>query len=212
MSNHRFITNKMCPYAQKVWIALEVFDIPYSLTEVSLYGLNGKPSWFLKLNPRGTVPVLLNESSGEVYPDSDMILDYLNRDTSDSTLKNIEVWKEMINTRLIPVGKRAVLNGSKKSMQELKDVLLDMESLINIKYETGDGNHKSANDNSCSIWLSGGQEPNIADCSAFPFVWRLQEEFHLIDEDYGLLHEWLKCCSNKQSFQKTVQASWWWWW
>ena len=106
MSQHKFVTNKMCPYAQKVWIALEVFDVPYSLTEVSLYGPNGKPSWFLKLNPRGTVPVLLNKDSGEVYPDSDLILNYfLNLDKSESSLKEIKSWRNVLNARLIPIGK-----------------------------------------------------------------------------------------------------------
>lgn len=212
MSKHKFVTNKMCPYAQKVWIALEVLDIPYSLTEVSLYGANGKPSWFLKLNPRGTVPVLLNEDSGEVYPDSDLILDYLNRVTSESTLKNIEAWRDIVNNRLIPIGKHAVLNGSTKSIQELRDVLFDMESLINIKHKIDQGNYETVNYESCATWLSAGKEPNIADCSAFPFVWRLQEEFQLINSDYELLNDWLQSCSNTQSFQKTIQASWWWWW
>jgi hypothetical protein len=212
MSQYKFVTNKMCPYAQKVWIALEVFDVPYSLTEVSLYGPNGKPSWFLKLNPRGTVPVLLNEDSGEVYPDSDLILDYLNLDKSESSLKEIESWRNVLNARLIPIGKRAVLNGSKKSLHELKEVLLDMELLLKIKYEMSEGSYVKTDDKPCTVWLSGGKEPNVADCSVFPFIWRLQEEFHLIDEDFVLLHDWLQSCSNSQSFKKTIQSSWWWWW
>ena len=38
----RFITNKMCPFAQKAYIALEVANAPYEMEEISLYGPNGK--------------------------------------------------------------------------------------------------------------------------------------------------------------------------
>ena len=49
-SQHRW-----CPYAHRVWLALEVKQLPYKLVEIDLYG--GKPSWFLELNPAGLVPV-----------------------------------------------------------------------------------------------------------------------------------------------------------
>ena len=38
----RFITNKMCPFAQKAYIALEVSNAPYEMEEISLYGAGGK--------------------------------------------------------------------------------------------------------------------------------------------------------------------------
>jgi hypothetical protein len=164
---------------------------------VSLYGPNGKPSWFLKLNPRGTVPVLLNEDSGEVYPDSDLILDYLNLDKSESSLKEIESWRNVLNARLIPIGKRAVLNGSKKSLHELKEVLLDMELLLKIKYEMSEGSYVKTDDKPCTVWLSGGKEPNVADCSVFPFIWRLQEEYYsMIGYSLVPIHNHLKRRSN----------------
>ena len=50
LSQHRW-----CPYAHRVWLALEVKRLPYKLVEIDLYG--GKPSWFLELNPAGLVPV-----------------------------------------------------------------------------------------------------------------------------------------------------------
>lgn len=48
---YRFITNPMCPFAQKVWIAFECGNISYQREEISLYGSGGKPDWFWKLNP-----------------------------------------------------------------------------------------------------------------------------------------------------------------
>jgi glutathione S-transferase len=46
-------TNKMCPFAQKAWIALEekkaAHGVPFKAEEISLYGAGGKPGWFLKV-------------------------------------------------------------------------------------------------------------------------------------------------------------------
>lgn len=44
-SSTRFVTNAKCPFAQKVWIALEVAQAPYDIEQVDLYGPDGKPDW-----------------------------------------------------------------------------------------------------------------------------------------------------------------------
>jgi len=54
----QFFTNKMCPFAQKAWITLEEKQVPFELVEIGLYGAGGKPDWFMKMNPKGLVPVL----------------------------------------------------------------------------------------------------------------------------------------------------------
>jgi len=76
----QFVTNKQCPFAQKAWIALEASGCPYEMREVSLYGSGGKPDWFWKLNPQGTVPIVAvkgGTGGGEdaVFADSELILD-----------------------------------------------------------------------------------------------------------------------------------------
>lgn len=53
-----FVTSRPCPFAQRVWIALEEVSIPYEMQEVALFG-GRKPDWFLQLNPVGKVPVLV---------------------------------------------------------------------------------------------------------------------------------------------------------
>ena len=76
-SSTTFVTNRACPFAQKAWIALEACQAPFEMKEVSLYGNNGKPDWFLELNPAGTVPVLECFGGAVVLPDSDLILDQI---------------------------------------------------------------------------------------------------------------------------------------
>ncbi|KAF5467230.1 hypothetical protein F2P56_017077 [Juglans regia] len=44
-----------CPFSQRVLLTLEEKKIPYKL---HLINLNGKPQWFLEVNPEGKVPIM----------------------------------------------------------------------------------------------------------------------------------------------------------
>lgn len=191
---HQFITNKMCPFAQKAWIALEASHTPYEMTQISLYGANGKPSWFLKLNPAGTVPVLnvhIDNGNNIVLPDSELILDYIASEQNQltnpyDTRDNIGRWRAIIKEKVIPIGKRAVLGGSREPLYKL---LTELEDHVEGPFLCG-------------------ESVTVADCCAFPFLWRIDQEFGL----EGKLKEWLNVCENEDCFRKTVQRSWWWWW
>jgi glutathione S-transferase len=237
----RFVTNKMCPYAQKAYIALECAQIPYCMEEISLYGgKNSKPDWFWELNPAGTVPVLVVEAATgdeqdfpeasssatnnkrrrpttskiRVFPDSDLILDEIGSGRlitsmmgQNSALQVIpeqapEVtrWRTFINKKLIPIGKKAVLGGPK---QPLWDLLGEMNDQI---ARVGDGSSRDG-----PFLVKGSSSPTIADCHAFPFVWRLDQEYNL-SKDFPNISQWLKACQNQPGFRKTIQNAWWWWW
>ncbi len=166
---------------------------PYTLKEVSLYGSGGKPGWFLKMNPSGTVPVLATDDD-KVYPDSELILDYIKDNTSlhaqgtniDET--KIQSWRDTITQQIIPVGKQAVLGGSQGDLFQLL---------------------KRIDDDVAGPYLCG-DFITVADCAAFPFIWRIDNEFGL--EGGSKLKQWLDLCSTTSCFKKTVQRTWWWWW
>jgi len=198
-STTRFVTNKMCPFAQKAWIALEFTETPYEMEEVPLYGAGGKPDWFLKLNRRGTVPVLVCRGGAVVLPDSDVILDEIEKGIivptnvdlvpsgDDDAKKLVKEWRDAIN-EMLPVGKDAVLSGSTRS---LRDVLRKLDAKVVSPYLTG-------------------EKITTADCHAFPFIWRINDEFGL--DEYPKLSAWLDCCRQEPAFDRTTQSSWWWWW
>jgi glutathione S-transferase len=211
------------------------------MEEIALYGgENSKPDWFWELNPAGTVPVLVVEaatgdeqdfpeasssatnnkrrrpttSKRRVFPDSDLILDEIgsgrlmtNRMGQNSALQVIpeqasEVtrWRTFINQKLIPIGKKAVLGGPK---QPLWDLLGEMNDQI---ARVGDGSSRDG-----PFLVKGSSLPTIADCHAFPFVWRLDQEYNL-SKDFPNILQWLKACQNQPGFRKTIQKAWWWWW
>lgn len=184
--------------AQKAWIALEVSGITYEFIEIGLYGPNGKPDWFWKLNPKGTVPVL-DCGDGEVWADSDLILDRIPQllpggtvlqPSSPEVEQKIQEWRREIN-QMLPIGKNAI-QGRGKKIKPLLDVLRRLDEMV------------------IGPYLCGSQV-TVADCAAFPFMWRLETEMDL--DECPNLKQWIDHCQkNNPAFRKTVQSNWWWWW
>jgi len=185
-----------CPAsAQKAWIALELSDCEYILEEIELYGKNGKPEYFLRLNPAGTVPVLV--SGRDVFADSEDILDYLSGGNLGGILIDEEAegaakWRKTVTDRITPVGKRAVVDNFVMGSNDLFALLEEVDKEVVGPYLCG-------------------KQPSSADCAAFPFLWRIDDEFGLPDT-CKKLKAWLLTCNENPNFQKTVQPMWWWWW
>ncbi|CAN0497955.1 unnamed protein product [Ectocarpus sp. 12 AP-2014] len=109
-ANVQFVTNQKCPYAQRTWIALEESHTAYEMKEVSLYGSGGKPSWFMDLNPKGEVPVLVVD--GKPIVGSEETVDFLMAgELSPEALR----WRSIVNDRLKSAGKRAVFSGGSET-------------------------------------------------------------------------------------------------
>jgi len=162
------------------------------MREVSLYGPGGKPDWFWELNPAGTVPIVVssaedNNGKEEVFADSELILDAIGNgrirmtgDTNDEedgvslllTSKlskeeeaRVNQWRSTISEKLIPVGKSAVLGGS---LSKLRSLLKEMNDRM---VEDDDGPYLV------------GNRVTVADCAAFPFLWRIDQEFGIGGDD-----------------------------
>lgn len=84
-----FNHHRVCPYAQRVVIALHEKGIPFTPIELATKNAAGqwgiplgeaKPSWFTKLAPEGKVPTLIYKEEGHtlhVIPESGVLLDFL---------------------------------------------------------------------------------------------------------------------------------------
>ena len=91
----------------------------YQMKEISLYGSGGKPGWFMKMNPKGEVPVI--DLDGQIVADSEETLDAIEAAAGGDSHASATVAKlrRLINQELKPVGKRAVLQGDRTSLTEL---------------------------------------------------------------------------------------------
>jgi GST-like protein len=65
------------PNALKVRIALEEMELPYKIREIDFSKLEQKEPWYLKLNPNGRVPTIIDHDNGEAIFESGAILIYL---------------------------------------------------------------------------------------------------------------------------------------
>lgn len=68
----RLVSFELCPYVQRVAIALEEKGAAYDWISVDLAN---KPDWFLRLSPTGKVPLL--DVGGQAIFESSVILEYL---------------------------------------------------------------------------------------------------------------------------------------
>ncbi|KAK9902391.1 hypothetical protein M0R45_001630 [Rubus argutus] len=77
------VPNKLgdCPFCQRVLLTLEEKHLPYDL---KLVDLANKPEWFLKINPKGLVPVVKLEE--QWISDSDIITQTLEEKYPDPPL------------------------------------------------------------------------------------------------------------------------------
>jgi glutathione S-transferase len=84
MPKFTLISFKLCPYVQRVAIALQEKHIAYDLVYIDLAD---KPDWFNAISPLGKVPLLKVEQGGEatVLFESSVILEYL-EDLGSATL------------------------------------------------------------------------------------------------------------------------------
>ena len=176
------------------------------MREVSLYGAGGKPDWFWKLNPAGTVPVVaVEDGSGEeeVFADSELILDavangriggsgaLLASSLSDEERAGADEWRRAISQQLAPVGKSAVLGGS---LPKLRTLLQELNGKVAGPY-------------------LAGERMTVADCAAFPFLWRLDREFGIGGDGEERLRAWLDRCVDTACIKRTIpNRGWWWWW
>jgi GSH-dependent disulfide-bond oxidoreductase len=66
------------PNGWKVSIALEEMELPYTLRPLSLSKLEQKEEWFLKINPNGRIPTIIDHGNGDFAVfESGAILIYL---------------------------------------------------------------------------------------------------------------------------------------
>ena len=76
MTKYTLISFKLCPYVQRVAIALAEKGISFDLQYVDL---DNKPDWFTRISPLGKVPLLKveDEERETVLFESSVILEYL---------------------------------------------------------------------------------------------------------------------------------------
>ncbi|EED24235.1 glutathione transferase, putative [Talaromyces stipitatus ATCC 10500] len=131
-----------CPFVQRVWIALEVKNIPYQYIEVDPYE---KPPELLAINPRGLVPALLHGNWG-CY-ESSVLLEYLEDldegtpllPPGDAKLRaHCRLWADHINRHIVPSFYKVLMEQNPQNQsQNAAQLQEDIEKLVNASHVHG---------------------------------------------------------------------------
>ncbi len=128
------------PFAWKVWLTLEHKQLPYELNLMSLQNGELKKAEFLAINPRGKVPVLVDDEI--VLQESAVIVEYLEERYSDrpifpnnpqdrATVRRVIT---EVNNYLYPVVRR-LLEQTLFRLDDSGDLAVIAEALTELRHE-----------------------------------------------------------------------------
>ena len=193
-------TNRMCPYAQRVAIALEHSGLQHDKVEVDLYGSRGFTKKDLKaveaaagLSPKGYIPVLSIDD--ETLRESAACVERIGALTPEKLAPghmDAAAWAVAhCDGPITRAGKDAVFSGQ-ASTPELERALREIDARLTRDYIAGDAF-------------------STADCVLLPFLFRIRKELE-IPADASRLLGYLDRAFAHPSFRRTVAEPYWWWW
>ncbi len=198
MNKPKLFTYRRCPYAIRSRLALYQAGIDYESIEISL---KDKPSDFLALSPKGTVPVLV-QSDGKVIEESlEIMLWALN-------ISDPEHW---------------ILKGNDLSQKLIfENDFHFKKNLDKYKYADRFPEHsKEYYRSQCEIFLNVLDEKlkfklyliedriSLADIAIFPFVRQffLVDENWFLDSKYDALKKWLRGLIDSHIFKEVMKKN-----
>ena len=198
MNKPKLFTYRRCPYAIRSRLALYQAGIDYESIEISL---KDKPSDFLALSPKGTVPVLV-QSDGKVIEESlEIMLWALN-------ISDPEHW---------------ILKGNDLSQKLIfENDFHFKKNLDKYKYADRFPEHsKEYYRAQCEIFLNILDEKlkfklyliedriSLADIAIFPFIRQffLEDENWFLDSKYDALKKWLRGLIDSHIFKEVMKKN-----
>nr|XP_022338248.1 glutathione S-transferase U21-like [Crassostrea virginica] len=190
-----------CPFAQRAWIALLEKGVAFEYIEYNPY--KEKSDEFLRLNPRGLVPVL--EVNGQSVYESDVCIEFIdeyggptNRLLPLDPLARAKtrIVCGYISREIIPAFYGLLLKQDANTQEKIKSALLqNLKMLMTYKQNSSP--------------FFGGDKMGMADIMLIPFAARFPVLSHYRgfeipeEEGYKDFQEWLKACKEQQSVIKT---------
>lgn len=105
-----FFANSFCPFAQRIWIALEIKGIPYQMVEVMPVHLDSyQPPELMEVNPEGHIPCIRHGNWG--IWESGVVMEYLEDLAMGHSLMPLgnpqlrahcRLWTDHINRKILP--------------------------------------------------------------------------------------------------------------
>jgi glutathione S-transferase len=188
------VSHPVCPYAQRAAALLTEKGVPFRVRHVDL---QAKPDWFLRISPRGKVPVLLVDDVSLV--ESLVILEYVDERFTPQTLPDdplerarLRMWMELSNdlmTGLYTIATATTPVARQSAVARTREVLARFEQVVR------------------GPWFDGA-ELTLVDFAAGPALVRLLRldewlELHIFD---GLprVAAWAEAIAVRPAFRDTL--------
>jgi glutathione S-transferase len=191
----RLYTHTACPFAQRVWIALEAAHLPYERVDVNLYGSGGFDKAALRkveaaggLPPKGYIPVMA--IGDEVVRESSVCVQRVAKlSEASESAASLQPADAALAAELI-----GLCDGlpARTSSRELEEMVRRADRAL------AGG----------SAFLAG-ESFSVADACLLPFLQRVEGD---IPRDATHLLDYMARAHAHPAFAKTVMTSWWWWW
>ena len=188
-----------CPYCQKIWLWLELKQIPYKIEKINMFCYGKKEPWFLEKVRSGKLPAI--ELDGRIITESDQIIYYLEKKygflstsinaTEFQETRRIErdifrSWCEWLcrrNSMFSSIDNRKIK--LRKSLQKLENLLKNSETGLIDPFNDSDGIIKPGTGD--VIFIPYLERINASLCYYKGFD--LRSEFPLINKWFSLLEK-----------------------
>lgn len=198
LARPRLYTYRRCPYAIRSRLALYQAKIDYESIEISL---KDKPSDFLALSPKGTVPVLIDNNGVVIEESLEIMFWALNKsDPENWILNDNNLSQELINENDF---------NFKKNLDKYKYADRFPEYPKEYYRSQCEVFLKLLNEKLQSKSYLMAEEISLADVAIFPFI----RQFSLVDEEWFLnskyqeLKKWLKGFVESQMFKDVMKKN-----
>ncbi|MET3899843.1 glutathione S-transferase [Devosia sp. UYZn731] len=175
----------------KLRLLMSILGVRYDIIPVDFYpGRQHKSDWFLKLNPLGQLPVLVDD--GLVLRDSGAILAYLARKydptglwfpTEPAQLSEVLQWHAFADDITATASAARLALGMFYDF-DLAKAQAGAHRLFRLMDE-----HLWFGEREGRDWLCASQHPTTADIACFPYV-MLSEEGNISRMDYPAIRRW----------------------
>ena len=195
-----------CPYCQKIWLWLELKQIPYKIKKINMFCYGKKEDWYLKKVSSGKLPAI--ELKGEIVTESDLIISFLEKEYgvlgspifSNKLEKVRKIEREIFRAWCDWLCRENIIfleSSIKKN--KLKQNLKKLEDLIE-NSSTGFLDPIKANDNNI--------RPGTGDLIFIPYLERLNASLcyykgFSLREEFPKINDWLTKLENQSTYRGT---------
>ncbi|PJZ55591.1 glutathione S-transferase family protein [Leptospira barantonii] len=188
------------PNGRKVSIMLEELGIPYTVHPIDLGKLEQKQDWFLKINPNGRIPAIIDKDNGDfAIFESGAILIYLAEKTGKLLPKDVKEKSTVLQWLMFQMGGVGPMQGQagvflKYAPEKIPFAIARYQNETKRLYAVLDRRLAESK-------FLGGKELSIADISTWPWV-NVHDYVEISLDEFPNLKRWEEELSKRPAFIK----------